>query len=105
MSFVLMRFKKKIQEELGLYWRLIQHKRTPRFGKLMLGLAIGYAVLPLDIIPDFIPVLGQLDDAIIIPILFFIAWQTIPKDVIEECRKPKDVKMSSGGYLAESIRK
>jgi len=52
----------------------------------MLGLAVAYLATPFDIIPDFIPVLGQLDDLIIVPGLIFVAFKLIPDSVIADCR-------------------
>lgn len=54
--------------------------------KMMLGAAIGYALLPLDLIPDWIPVVGQLDDFVIVPVLIRIALRLTPAEVIRECR-------------------
>jgi uncharacterized membrane protein YkvA (DUF1232 family) len=54
--------------------------------KFLLGLALAYTLLPFDLIPDFIPVIGHLDDIIIVPALVFFALKMIPKEVIEECR-------------------
>ena len=55
--------------------------------KFLLWLAIGYVLLPFDLIPDFIPVLGQLDDALIVPGLVYLALKMIPQDVVVECRE------------------
>lgn len=53
---------KRIKQELAFYRRVAQHVGTPWLAKVCLGLAIGYLLLPFDLIPDFIPILGQLDD-------------------------------------------
>ena len=60
--------------------------RTPRVAKWMIGLAAAYLVTPFDIIPDFIPILGQLDDLLIIPLLIWIAIKLTPARVITDAR-------------------
>ncbi len=63
--------------------------KDPRVGflpKLILALAIGYAVSPIDLIPDFIPVFGQLDDLIIVPLLISLAIKLIPIEIMKESR-------------------
>jgi len=64
--------------------------RDPRvswYATLVAVLVAAYALSPVDLIPDFIPVIGYLDDLIIIPFLIFIAIKLIPKKLIEEIRK------------------
>jgi|CXWL01.1.fsa_nt_gi uncharacterized membrane protein YkvA (DUF1232 family) len=76
-----------VRQELKLYQRLLQDSRIPRFSKWLLGLAVVYFVSPIDLIPDIIPVIGHLDDIIVIPALLYLALRRIPKDVLEDCRK------------------
>lgn len=76
----------EIKREIKVYRRVLKDTRTSKIAKILLGLAIGYLLLPFDIIPDFIPVIGHLDDLIIVPALVIIALKMIPKEVIEDCR-------------------
>ena len=77
----------KFKRELQLYRNILADPRTPRLTKILLGSAVAYAVTPVDIIPDFIPVVGLLDDAIIVPALVYLALKTIPKPLLEEHRR------------------
>ena len=76
-----------LKRNIKVYQFVLKDPRTPRFAKFLLWLAVGYALLPFDIIPDFIPVIGHLDDAIIIPLLVILSLRIIPKEIIEECRQ------------------
>ena len=77
---------KHLKQEFEVYRLVLKHPQTPLPAKICLWLAIGYLLLPFDLIPDFIPVLGQLDDVVIIPLLVYIALLFIPKDLIQNCR-------------------
>ena len=79
-------YAQKLKQELAVYRLLLKHPRTPRLAKLLLALAIGYLLLPFDLIPDFIPVIGQLDELIIIPLLVYLAVLLIPKNLLLSCR-------------------
>ena len=76
-----------LKQEFAVYKLVLKHPETPWVAKLFLGLAVGYLLLPFDLIPDFIPVLGQLDDVVIIPVLVYIALLFIPKHIIQNCRE------------------
>lgn len=81
--------------QLKFYQAVLNDPRTPRLTKFFLGLAVAYALSPIDIIPDFIPLVGYLDDLVIVPLLIFIALKLIPKKLLEEIRQSGDV---FGGY-------
>ena len=76
--------KSSFKRYIKLYKALYDDKRTPKISKIFLWLAIGYFFLPFDIIPDFIPILGHLDDAVIIPTLLYIAIKFIPESLYRE---------------------
>ncbi len=84
---------KRVKQEVKVYKLLMNDKRTPKFSKILLGVAVGYFFLPFDIIPDFIPVIGHVDDAIIIPTLVFLALKMIPKELVYECREKAEEKL------------
>lgn len=94
--------KTNIKNYLKLYNALYHDKRTPRISKIFLFIALAYLATPFDIIPDFIPVLGQLDDLIIIPSCIYISMKSIPKPLYNEHYKRifgkngKELRKSSG---------
>lgn len=74
------------RRELRVYRAVAGHPRTPRVARWCLAGAVGYALLPFDLIPDFIPVLGHVDDLLIIPALVALALWLVPAEVVAECR-------------------
>ena len=66
--------------------------RTPWTAKLIASLVLAYALSPIDLIPDFIPVLGQLDDLLLVPLGIALVIKLIPADVLAEARARADEK-------------
>jgi len=61
--------------------------RVPWYVKALAGFAVAYAFSPIDLIPDFIPVLGLLDDMVVIPLLVAIVIRLLPRGIMDECRE------------------
>ena len=73
-------------ETLALYL-CTRHPRTPLHTKLLASLLVCYALSPIDLIPDFIPILGYVDDLVLIPLGIALLIKMMPKDILEECRR------------------
>lgn len=83
----LKRLGRIFKQEVAVYKLVLKDGKTPFLGKFFLALAVGYALLPFDLIPDFIPIFGQLDDVIIVPLLVVISLKLIPREIIDKHRK------------------
>lgn len=81
--------RKLKQEIVPLYYALFD-KRTPIIAKIFVGITVGYLLSPIDLIPDFIPVLGLLDDLIIVPLLIKFTLTLIPKHIIDDIKNKTD---------------
>lgn len=74
----------------------IRHPRTPWVARALAALVTAYALSPIDLIPDFIPVLGYLDDLLIVPLGVWLLLKMIPHDVLEECRSQSRTALAQG---------
>jgi|CZCA01.1.fsa_nt_gi uncharacterized membrane protein YkvA (DUF1232 family) len=61
-------------------------KRVPWYAKTLAAITVGYAFSPIDLIPDLIPILGQLDDLLLIPVGVYVTMKLIPEDTISDLR-------------------
>jgi len=75
-----------LKKEIVAIYYAYQHPKTNLLPKIIILFTLGYALSPIDLIPDFIPVLGYLDDLIILPALITLSIKLISKDVLEESR-------------------
>lgn len=84
-----MKFKeraKQLKKDIPAIFLALSKKETPPLARVLGIITIGYALSPIDLIPDFIPVLGYLDDIIILPLLVAATVKAIPRELIEQCR-------------------
>jgi uncharacterized membrane protein YkvA (DUF1232 family) len=82
--------------EVYAIWLAYRDPRVPWYARIFAACVVGYAFSPIDLIPDPVPVLGYLDDLVLIPLGVTLAWKMIPAQVMAECReKARDV-MSQG---------
>ena len=77
---------KALKRELKVYQLVLKDRRTPWPARFLLGLAVAYFLSPVDLVPDFIPVLGQLDDIVLVTSLVILALKMVPREVIQDCR-------------------
>jgi uncharacterized membrane protein YkvA (DUF1232 family) len=84
----------QITQNLSILFIAYKRKDVPIIAKILVITAIIYALSPFDLIPDFIPVLGYLDDLILLPSLIYLSIKLIPKNIFEECREEaKEIKI------------
>ena len=87
---------RKLKAETYALYLAYKHPHTPWFAKAFAGLVIAYAFSPIDLVPDFIPVLGYLDDLILVPLGIGLALKMIPATVMVECRTQAKNDMQEG---------
>lgn len=78
---------KKLKTEIPAVFFALRRKETPFPAKIIAAITVGYALSPIDLIPDFIPVIGYLDDIILLPCLIALTVKLIPYEIFEECRE------------------
>lgn len=87
---VIQRLKRKakhLKSEVHVLIIAYKDKRTPISAKILIGITAGYLLSPIDLIPDFIPILGLLDDLIIVPFLIRLSIKLIPHTVLNDARE------------------
>lgn len=87
---------KKLKKDIKVIYLAYKRPDTPWYAKVLSAVVIGYALSPIDLIPDFIPVLGYLDDLLLIPLGIWLVIKLIPQDIIEECRIQEEEAFKEG---------
>jgi len=85
-----------LKRETFALWLAARHPGTPWYAKAFVAMVVAYAASPIDLIPDFIPVLGFLDDLVLVPAGIWVAMRLIPAEVLEECRARSAEALSDG---------
>lgn len=85
-----MKWKERVRQlktEVTVLYLALRDRRTPWYAKALAVVVVAYALSPVDLIPDFIPVLGYIDDLILLPAGIYLTFKLIPDDILKECRE------------------
>lgn len=93
----LRRWARQIKRDGITLWFAGRNPATPWHAKALGAFVVAYALSPIDLIPDFIPVLGYLDDVLLLPVLIWLTVRLLPPDVLAECRMQADEWIKSSG--------
>ena len=83
------KFKDKadeINQLISAMYIAVKRSDTPLYAKIACGLCVYYVLSPLDLVPDFIPVLGAVDDVLVLPFLLWLSVKLMPADILDECK-------------------
>lgn len=87
---------RKLKTDIPALFLALKDHETPALAKVFAGITVAYALSPIDLIPDFIPVLGYLDDVILLPALIVITMKLILAPVLERCRAQSEGMWKNG---------
>lgn len=86
----------RLKTDIPVLFLCLRRRETPWYAKLLAGITVAYALSPIDLIPDFIPVAGYLDDLILLPALAALTIKLIPREIFEECRAQSEGMWANG---------
>jgi uncharacterized membrane protein YkvA (DUF1232 family) len=91
---------KQLETEVYALYLAGRDPRVPWYAKVLAVCVVAYALSPIDLIPDFIPVLGYVDDLILLPLGIALTLKLIPPDVLTECRETARTTIAQGKWLS-----
>jgi uncharacterized membrane protein YkvA (DUF1232 family) len=92
-----------LKADILALWLAARHPGTPWYAKLLVAAIAAYALSPIDLIPDFIPVLGLLDDLVLLPLGIALAIRLVPPAVLEDCRRRARESLAGQGRPVSRI--
>lgn len=95
-----------LKKEIAALYLAYRRRDVPWYAKLCAILVVGYALSPVDLVPDFIPILGYLDDLVLIPLGITLAVKLIPENIMAECREQAQkgfLKNKAAGRAAGAV--
>jgi uncharacterized membrane protein YkvA (DUF1232 family) len=93
---------RRIKRDAVTLWFAGKNPRTPWYAKALGMFVVAYALSPIDLIPDFIPVLGYVDDVLLLPVLIWLTIKLLPSEVLAECRAQAEEWMQAKGSSPRS---
>ena len=93
----LKRRARELESQTFALYLACKHPKTPWYAKAVAACVVAYALSPIDLIPDFIPVLGYLDDLILIPLGIALVMRLVPGPIMEECRREAQRRIDERG--------
>jgi len=87
---------RQLKKEIYALYFAYKDPRVPLYAKVLAAIVVGYALSPIDLIPDFIPVLGYLDDLILVPLGIMLVLRMIPQNVMVECQEKAEKAIAQG---------
>jgi uncharacterized membrane protein YkvA (DUF1232 family) len=100
----LLKWAKGLRQKILALYLAYKDPRTPWYAKLFGVLVVAYAFSPIDLIPDFVPILGYLDDLILLPLGIAFVIRMIPKEVMDECsQKVKEFQSEGSGRTGSLV--
>ena len=94
---------RRVKRDIYALYLAGRNPRTPWYARALVGLVAAYALSPIDLIPDFIPVIGYLDDLIIVPLGLLLAIRLVPPEVLDDARRRADEQQRRGSRVGLAL--
>lgn len=83
----LKQWARNLKNEIIAMYFVMKHPKTPLYVRILVAIVVGYALSPIDLIPDFVPIFGYIDDMILLPLGIALIIKIVSKNILQECRE------------------